>query len=105
MKKLAILAAALLLCASLVSCGAAAGKNESYRDSSDLYYAETTAAGYDIGYLEPSAAGDSYKSESSDGSDGKDTIREEKLVYTANVTLESEDFDTASDARATAIVR
>ena len=98
MKKLAILAAALLLCASLASCGAAAGKNESYRDSSDLYYAETTAAGYDIGYLEPSAAGDSYKSESSDGSDGKDTIREEKLVYTANVTLESEDFDTASDA-------
>ena len=98
MKKLAILAAALLLCASLASCGAAAEKNESYRDSSDLYYAETTAAGYDIGYLEPSAAGDSYKSESSDGSDGKDTIREEKLVYTANVTLESEDFDTASDA-------
>ena len=72
MKKLAILAAALLLCASLVSCGAAAGKNaSSYRDvGDDLYYAETTAAGYDIGYLEPSAAGDSYKSESSDGSDG-----------------------------------
>lgn len=100
MKKLAILAAALLLCASLVSCGAAAGKNaSSYRDvGDDLYYAETTAAGYDIGHLEPSAAGDSYKSESSDGSDGKGTIREEKLVYTANVTLESEDFDTASDA-------
>ena len=38
MKKLAILAAAILLCTSLVSCGAAAGKNESYRDS-DLYYA------------------------------------------------------------------
>ena len=99
MKKLAILAAALLLCTSLVSCGAAAGKNaSSYRDAmEDNFYAETTAAGYDIGYLEPSAAGDSYKSEESSG-DTAGTIREEKLVYTANVTLESEDFDTASDA-------
>lgn len=100
MKKLAILAAALLLCASLASCGAAAGKNESYRDSSDLYYAETTAAGYDIGYLEPSAAGDSYKSENTDsaGMPSANPVREEKLVYTASVTLESEDFEAASDA-------
>lgn len=97
MKKLATLAAALLLCTSLVSCGAAAGKNASYRDAmEDNFYAETTAAGGDFGYLEPSAAGDSYKSENSDGS--ADTIREEKLVYTANVSLESEDFDAASDA-------
>ena len=100
MKKLAILAAALLLCASLASCGAAAGKNESYRDSSDLYYAETTAAGYDIGYLEPSAAGDSYESENTDsaGMPSANPVREEKLVYTASVTLESEDFEAASDA-------
>lgn len=100
MKKLAILAAALLLCASLASCGAAAGKNESYRDSSDLYYAETTAAGYDIGYLEPSASADSYKSENTDsaGMPSANPVREEKLVYTASVTLESEDFEAASDA-------
>ena len=100
MKKLAILAAALLLCASLASCGAAAGKNESYRDSSDLYYAETTAANYDIGYLEPSASADSYKSENTDsaGMPSANPVREEKLVYTASVTLESEDFDIASDA-------
>ena len=100
MKKLAVLAAAILLCTSLVSCGAAAGKNESYRDSSDLYYAETTAAGYDIGYLEPSAAGDSYKSENTDsaGMPSANPVREEKLVYTASVTLESEDFEAASDA-------
>lgn len=100
MKKLAILAAALLLCASLASCGAAAGKNESYRDSSDLYYAETTAAGYDIGYLEPSASGDSYESENTDsaGMPSANPVREEKLVYTASVTLESEDFEAASDA-------
>ncbi len=100
MKKLAILAAALLLCASLASCGAAAGKNESYRDSSDLYYAETTAANYDIGYLEPSASGDSYKSENTDsaGMPSANPVREEKLVYTASVTLESEDFEAASDA-------
>ncbi len=99
MKKLAILAAALLLCASLASCGAAAGKNESYRDS-DLYYAETTAAGYDIGYLEPSASADSYKSENTDsaGMPSANPVREEKLVYTASVTLESEDFEAASDA-------
>lgn len=100
MKKLAILAAALLLCASLASCGAAAGKNESYRDSSDLYYAETTAANYDIGYLEPSASADSYKSENTDsaGTPSANPVREEKLVYTASVTLESEDFEAASDA-------
>ena len=100
MKKLAILAAAILLCASLVSCGAAAGKNESYRDSSDLYYAETTAANYDIGYLEPSASADSYKSENTDSADmpSANPVREEKLVYTASVTLESEDFEAASDA-------
>lgn len=103
MKKLSILAAfaaALLLCASLASCGAAAGKNESYRDSSDLYYAETTAAGYDIGYLEPSASADSYKSENTDsaGMPSANPVREEKLVYTASVTLESEDFEAASDA-------
>ena len=100
MKKLAILAAALLLCASLASCGAAAGKNESYRDSSDLYYAETTAAGYDIGYLEPSASADSYKGENTDsaGMPSANPVREEKLVYTASVTLESEDFEAASDA-------
>lgn len=100
MKKLAILAAALLLCASLASCGAAAEKNESYRDSSDLYYAETTAAGYDIGYLEPSASADSYKSENTDsaGMPSANPVREEKLVYTASVTLESEDFEAASDA-------
>lgn len=100
MKKLAILAAAILLCASLVSCGAAAGKNESYRDSSDLYYAETTAANYDIGYLEPSASADSYKSENTDsaGMPSANPVREEKLVYTASVTLESEDFEAASDA-------
>ncbi len=101
MKKLSILAAALLLCASLASCGAAAGKNESYRDSNDLYYAETTAAGYDIGYLEPSAAGDSYKSGENSGSadmPSANPVREEKLVYTASVTLESEDFEAASDA-------
>ena len=99
MKKLAILAAAILLCTSLVSCGAAAGKNESYRDS-DLYYAETTAAGYDIGYLEPSASADSYKSENTDsaGMPSANPVREEKLVYTASVTLESEDFEAASDA-------
>lgn len=99
MKKLAILAAALLLCASLASCGAAAGKNESYRDS-DLYYAETTAAGYDIGYLEPSASADSYESENTDsaGMPSANPVREEKLVYTASVTLESEDFEAASDA-------
>ena len=99
MKKLAILAAALLLCASLASCGAAAGKNESYRDS-DLYYAETTATGYDIGYLEPSASADSYKSENTDsaGMPSANPVREEKLVYTASVTLESEDFEAASDA-------
>ena len=100
MKKLAILAAALLLCASLASCGAAAGKNESYRDSSDLYYAETTAANYDIGYLEPSASADSYESENTDsaGMPSAHPVREEKLVYTASVTLESEDFEAASDA-------
>ena len=100
MKKLAVLAAAILLCTSLASCGAAAGKNESYRDSSDLYYAETTAANYDIGYLEPSASGDSYKSENTDsaGMPSANPVREEKLVYTASVTLESEDFDIASDA-------
>ena len=99
MKKLAILAAAILLCTSLVSCGAAAGKNESYRDS-DLYYAETTAANYDIGYLEPSASADSYKSENTDsaGMPSANPVREEKLVYTASVTLESEDFEAASDA-------
>ena len=100
MKKLAVLAAAILLCTSLASCGAAAGKNESYRDSSALYYAETTAANYDIGYLEPSASGDSYKSENTDsaGMPSANPVREEKLVYTASVTLESEDFDIASDA-------
>ncbi len=99
MKKLAILAAAILLCTSLVSCGAAAGKNESYRDS-DLYYAETTAANYDIGYLEPSASADSYESENTDsaGMPSANPVREEKLVYTASVTLESEDFEAASDA-------
>lgn len=99
MKKLAVLAAAILLCASLASCGAAAGKNESYRDS-DLYYAETTAANYDIGYLEPSASADSYKSENTDsaGMPSANPVREEKLVYTASVTLESEDFEAASDA-------
>lgn len=99
MKKLTVLAAAILLCTSLVSCGAAAGKNESYRDS-DLYYAETTAAGYDIGYLEPSASADSYKSENTDsaGMPSANPVREEKLVYTASVTLESEDFEAASDA-------
>lgn len=99
MKKLAVLAVAILLCTSLVSCGAAAGKNESYRDS-DLYYAETTAANYDIGYLEPSASADSYKSENTDsaGMPSANPVREEKLVYTASVTLESEDFEAASDA-------
>ena len=99
MKKLAVLAAAILLCTSLASCGAAAGKNESYRDS-DLYYAETTAANYDIGYLEPSASADSYKSENTDSADmpSANPVREEKLVYTASVTLESEDFEAASDA-------
>ena len=99
MKKLAVLAAAILLCTSLVSCGAAAGKNESYRDS-DLYYAETTAANYDIGYLEPSASADSYKSENTDsaGMPSANPVREEKLVNTASVTLESEDFAAASDA-------
>ena len=100
MKKLAILAAALLLCASLASCGAVAGKDESYRDSSDLYYAETTTAGYDIGYLEPSAPADSYKGENTDsaGMPSANPVREDKLVYTASVTLESEDFEAASDA-------
>lgn len=101
MKKLATLAAALLLCTSLVSCGAAAGKNASYRDAmEDNFYAETTAAGYDIGYLEPSASADSYKSENSGsaGMPSANPVREEKLVYTASVTLESEDFEAASDA-------
>lgn len=103
MKKFAAFTACLLLCVSMVSCGAAAGKNESsyYDRMEDNFYAETTAANYDIGYLEPSAAGDNYKSENTGDSAGMPSanpVREEKLVYTANVTLESEDFDTASDA-------
>lgn len=102
MKKLAVLAAAILLCTSLVSCGAAAGKTESsyYDRMEDNFYAETTAAGYDIGYLEPSASADSYKSENTDsaGMPSANPVREEKLVYTASVTLESEDFEAASDA-------
>ena len=96
MKKFASLAAALLLSASLVSCGAYSGKSASY-GSDDLYFAETTSARYDLGYLAPSSAGE-YKDFDGTEDAAGETVRAEKLVYTANVTLESEDFDTASDA-------
>lgn len=99
MKKLSLLIAALLLCASLASCGAVA-QNKAYSRTDtateDIYF-ETTAPSYDYGLSYAGSSADSIEKVTDDYGSAE-TPHEEKLVYTANVTLESEDFDTASDA-------
>lgn len=97
MKKLSLVTAAWLLCTSLASCGAIA-PGKVYSASEDMYF-DTTSESYNIEYGLHYAGSSMDILESSVADDSNvEVLREEKLVYTANVTLESEDFDTAADA-------
>lgn len=96
MKKFAVLSLCLLLCAALVSCGSSSADfaGETFNKSAS---APTTDSALGLYGASAEVAEDfSYTATGMEQPDG--ALREEKLVYTANVTLETEDFDAASDA-------
>lgn len=104
MKKLAFLSLATVLCLSFSACSSAANdmmteaapsyKNEYYYTMSDSVSVEE---GADIKYVANESL--NYGSTTAGSTAlGQETVQEEKLVYTSYVTLETEDFDTASDS-------
>ncbi|MBQ4598849.1 MAG: DUF4349 domain-containing protein [Clostridia bacterium] len=95
MKKLALISLATVLCLSFSACGTAAkdsmavtapsnSGNKSYyfvaEDSADTLYSESLEYG------------------TVTGSTSSAVVQEEKLVYTSYVTLETEEFETATDS-------
>lgn len=99
MKKFAVLSLCLLLCAALTACGSSSADiiGETFNKSASAPTADSALGLY--GASVEVAEDFSYASTGTEQIDGTDgTFREEKLVYTANVTLETEDFDAASDA-------
>lgn len=95
MKKLLPLALALTLCFSLTACGAV--KNSEYFADgngfydTDVYYESPTDGKVEYEY----ASGVSVKKTSASTSEPTQVV-EEKLVYTSYVSLETEDFESAS---------
>ncbi len=108
MKKLFCLVFALLLCFGMVSCGEAKNSDMLYSGSekfdSDVYYEsngtvfQTTAVeGYKPEYgIQDSADELSVAPMQSDNVGT--VLSEEKLVYTVDITLETETFETSMDA-------
>lgn len=96
MKKTLSALSALLLCAALTACGSSNADiiGETFSKSSSAPAADSALGLY--GASAENAEDFSYAATGTEPLD--DTLREEKLVYTANVTLETEDFDAASDA-------
>ncbi len=103
MKKLAVLALVAAICLSLASCSSSmtdsgASKDYAMNASGDRFYSSTSPSES----MDMSVSGESlhYSSayESKSDSATVTATQEEKLVYTSYVTLETEDFDTASDA-------
>ena len=96
MKKLALVSLATVLCLSLSACGSAAKDSMAATTPSNsakgYYYAVSDSA--DIVYSE----NESLEYGTVTGSTSSAAVQEEKLVYTSYVTLETEDFDTATDS-------
>ena len=95
MKKLTLISVLLTLCILFSACGATAMSDsvanvEKGYNGGYLYSESETA---DMVVLDNGAG---YGTTTS-GSTAQAVIQEEKLVYTSNVTLEAEDFETASD--------
>lgn len=102
MKKLSVVSLLLVVCVILCACG------KSVTESMDVEYGMPQVNG-DFKYFGSDDAGIFYSKNESEtvmldsaatagGSTAQNiTFTEEKLVYTSNVTLETEDFDTASD--------
>lgn len=99
MKKYSIIALAIVLCMMLSACGAAADtvyRGSAPKENGNFYYSVSE----DMAAVEMEKAqydGASYGSTVS-ASGSSSVISEEKLVYTSRVTLETEDFDAASQA-------
>ena len=97
MKKLALISLATVLCLSLSACGSAAKDSitEAAPSNSATGYYYTVTDSADTVYVEKESL--EYGATTA-GSTVTSTVQEEKLVYTSYVTLETEDFDTASDS-------
>lgn len=97
MKKLALISLATVLCLSLSACGSAAKDSitEAAPSNSAKGYYYTVTDSADTVYVEKESLG--YGATTA-GSTVTSTVQEEKLVYTSYVTLETEDFDMASDS-------
>lgn len=96
MKKLALISLATVLCLSLSACGSAAKDSitEAAPSSSAKGYYYTVNDSADMVFVE----NESLQYSATAGSTSSAVVQEEKLVYTSYVTLETEDFDTASDS-------
>lgn len=107
MKKLGILSFAIAACVMLSACGAknaaredglAVGNTAVLMDKSEgIYYSAPMSGSAELESKEYAFAGSNMVSDNKAFAQSQ-TIREEKLVYTSHVTLETEDFDTATDS-------
>ena len=102
MKKLTLLSAILAVCVSLSACGAAtksAARDEVYYEDAYMEKVEVESGGIFYTNYTSNAVMDSGKGDIvTRGEASTAEAQEEKLVYTSNITLETEDFDTASNA-------
>lgn len=105
MKKLTLISSALALSVMLSACSASkeamTDKNAADRGNDDFYnvYYTQNEVAYDKVEKEESMSMSgalNYGSTADSATGSSATIREEKLVYTSRVTLETEDFDTAN---------
>lgn len=112
-KKLWTLFMSILLLSSLTACGGSAGGSDSAASSapqfstdsapSDNFYAESNA-GWDMPAAEPEEAFmDSGVTAASDTEYGGGLPSDAKMIYTADLDLESKEFETASQALTEAV--
>lgn len=112
MKKTVCLSAALLLCIGMTSCQSAVNADMlysgtekyyagSYYDSSDMALQTTAVYNYEANFEQESIYQDIADMPSAAGlpTSGTDAVlTEEKLIYTVNIALETETFETAMES-------
>ncbi|MBQ6893141.1 MAG: DUF4349 domain-containing protein [Clostridia bacterium] len=103
MKKLTLVSVILTLAVMLSACGSATSEvlNESpdsYYANDDIFYSSSSDMLMDKAEMESGSGYGSSTNSSLRGEEDKSKeFQEEKLVYTSNVDLETEDFDAAND--------
>ncbi len=104
MKKLSVISLLLVVAVMFSACGASVAESMDYGyrgdlknsyavlDDADVYFAQNESEKVTV-----ENGSFQYSSVTASGTGGDIVFKEEKLVYTSRVTLETEDFDTATD--------